>query len=78
MNYLQGTTEHEIYTVLAAGFLAGGSRQEKASVRLPCSGKKLAANERCYDQWRPSTELHEPKCIAGLGCGRDSADCFAL
>lgn len=44
MNYLQGTTEHEIYTVLAAGFLAGGSRQEKASVRLPCSGKKLAAN----------------------------------
>jgi hypothetical protein len=44
MNYLQGTTEHEIYTVLAAGFLAGGSRQEKASVRLPCLGKKLAAN----------------------------------
>jgi len=31
--------------MLAAGFLAGGSRQEKASVRLPCSGKKLAANE---------------------------------
>ena len=31
--------------VLAHGFLAGGSRQEKASVRLPCSGKKLAANE---------------------------------
>jgi len=31
-------------TLLAAGFLAGGSRQEKASVRLPCSGKKLAAN----------------------------------
>ena len=30
--------------MLAAGFLAGGSRQEKASVRLPCSGKKLAAN----------------------------------
>jgi len=37
--------------VLAAGFLAGGSRQEKASVRLPCSGKKLAANGRCYEQW---------------------------
>jgi hypothetical protein len=35
---------HELYTLLAAGFLAGGSRQEKASVRLPCSGKKLAAN----------------------------------
>jgi len=48
MNYLQGTTEHEIYTVLAAGFLAGGSRQEKASVRLPCSGKKLAYNERVH------------------------------
>ena len=31
--------------MLAAGFLAGGSRQEKTSVRLPCSGKKLAANE---------------------------------
>jgi hypothetical protein len=30
--------------VLTAGFLAGGSRQEKASVRLPCSGKKLAVN----------------------------------
>ena len=30
--------------MLAAGFLAGGSRQEKASVRLPCFGKKLAAN----------------------------------
>lgn len=35
---------HELYTMLAAGFLAGESRQEKASVRLPCSGKKLAAN----------------------------------
>jgi len=34
--------------VLAAGFLAGGSRQEKASVRLPCSGKKLAANNWLY------------------------------
>ena len=53
MNYLQGTTEHEIYTVLAAGFLAGGSRQEKASVRLPCLGKKLAANERILAQWWP-------------------------
>jgi hypothetical protein len=44
MNYLQGTKEHEIYTMLAAGFCERWSRQEKASVRLPCSGKKLAAN----------------------------------
>lgn len=35
---------HYYNTLLAAGFLAGGSRQEKASVRLPCSGKKLDAN----------------------------------
>jgi hypothetical protein len=35
--------------LLAAGFLARGSRQEKASVRLPCSGKKIAANERVYN-----------------------------
>lgn len=34
----------EINPLLAAGFLAGWSRQEKASVRLPCLGKKLAAN----------------------------------
>jgi len=43
-------------TLLAAGFLAGGSRQEKASVRLPCSGKKLAANvSGVYDE----TGLHK-------------------
>jgi hypothetical protein len=35
-------------TMLAAVFLAGGSRQEKASVRLPCFGKKLAANVRWF------------------------------
>jgi len=38
----------EYICMLAAGFLAGGSRQEKASVRLPCSGKKLAANWLLY------------------------------
>jgi len=41
--------------MLAAGFLAGGSRQEKASVRLPCFGKKLAANNCVYATPNPLT-----------------------
>jgi hypothetical protein len=45
--------------MLAAGFLAGGSRQEKTSVRLPCSGKKLAANEkRLYAEQAKRDELN--------------------
>lgn len=46
------TTDIQPKEITKDGFLAGGSRQEKASVRLPCSGKKLAANVRCYDQCR--------------------------
>ncbi len=38
-------------TMLAAGFCERGSRQEKASVRLPCSGKKLAANDEGCRRW---------------------------
>jgi hypothetical protein len=32
-------------TLLAAGFLAGGSQPEKGSVPRLCFGKKFAANE---------------------------------
>ena len=45
MKYNLQSLFYVLYTMLAAGFLADGSRQEKASVRLPCLGKKLAANK---------------------------------
>jgi hypothetical protein len=53
--------------MLAAGFLAGGSRQEKASVRLPCFGKKLAANGRWFMPVQPLEKTNEPHGLAQLG-----------